>query len=140
MADERLRILLQQYQATRDPQDAVRFAENYLRVEGAEPATVWVCDIVMPDEGTNVEIFLTQIEALTKAATWCLEEALPGLEEADGGDEAMTPRSGYVIADLRTRLEAALRKKNSENLIHLIRMVNRELPEDIHVAVASQDL
>lgn len=72
--DTRLQILLQQYQLTRNPQDAVVFIENYLRTEPPEPIIVWICDIFENSEnGSNISCHLTQLEALQNAAEWCLE-------------------------------------------------------------------
>jgi len=128
MSDIKLQILLQQYLASRDPRDAIRFTEASGR-EIRESASVWICEGVTEDEsgnepGSYIEVFANEIDALLCAVDWCLNRL-----DSDYFDREDDPE----YQKMRQILEEAKEKKDIMQLDKLIESFNRDLPR--HVAI-----
>lgn len=131
MSDEALRILLRKYLATRDPEDAVAFAENYARHVDAT-AFVWIVSTSENDGETNYQsTHLTKLGAVTMAAEWVLERLEHDLMDA----------SEEQIAELETlahNLSEAIKQKDAETLDTLVEEYNDDLPRGTEIQVYRQ--
>jgi len=131
MSDEALRILLRKYLATRDPEDAVAFAESYARHDNAS-ALVWVVSISENDGESNYQTtHLTKLGAETAAAEWVLDRLEHDLMDA----------SEEQIAELETlahNLSEAIKQKDAETLDTLVEEYNDDLPRGTEIVVSRQ--
>lgn len=72
--EEQLNVLIQRYQATKDPIDAVAFAEAYSQSRENVPIGIWIVDIFTgSDNGSDINLYLTERDALLEGSQWVLE-------------------------------------------------------------------
>lgn len=103
--DVRLRILLRQYLASGDPNDAVAFANNAVRSAEDLDATVWVVQAqVDPDGSDLIALFISEETAIKYAAEIvanALEDELLALGNEEPAEWMITfldlYKAGYLV-------------------------------------------
>lgn len=123
--DEKIRLLIRKYQKTRDPIDAIKLAENLLRINA--PVEIWVCSIFEgSDNGSDIYLFLTKAEAILKATDWLLEILFR--------DYSATERARFHYQ----ALVEARKRNNIKRLGRLIEIINLRLPRSDDISIFSQ--
>jgi hypothetical protein len=131
MSDEALRILLRKYLATRDPEDAVAFAESYARHEDPT-AFVWIVSISENNGENNYQsTHLTELGAVTMAADWVLERLEHDLIDADEQEVAN-------LENLERNFNEAITRKDTKTLDKLVEEYNTDLPRGTEIQVYRQ--
>jgi len=126
--DQKLQILLEKYILTKDPIDAVAFAEAAAYGSRNE-IEIWFSDISMrnaliPHGADPIKIFLTELEALIDVAIWCIR-SLTGLFHDVGAHRKNLSRILKMVQDNPL-------PKNINSLQQALENFNQEYMESIN--------